>query len=386
MEGSKDGRRGRQPFTPGWSDDLSNVEALPIKKGNKIVKVHKQLTGKEKEKVNEEEEDVIIHDDDEDKPEEEEPKENKERPVKAVVLPLHVNDRTPIEYERLQQYIADVCTSITSNPEAAILKKQLSEPDADEFGIKDLFAILQSRDVQELELALLSAALVFKDICPSYRIRSEHDGDTLEDGKQLKKETKKLQDFEVGLLKAYQRFLKLLEELTNEGLGSVKSTITTWNLPQRVGLMALRAACELLRSLSYFNLRTNLLTMVVGRACQRCNEVTDICCDVLEEILRKDIHCDLSFEFVKIMSKVLTATKYDIPERLLRCLQSVKLTVHEDKVKALQMKVKSDRKKRKRNEDGVEAMMLEANMETEKLAKQRFQGNSLQEVALIYFR
>eukprot|EP00981_Chlorochromonas_danica_P008344 scaffold2135_cov154-Ochromonas_danica.AAC.5 len=86
------------------------------------------------------------------------------------------------------------------------------------------------------------------------------------------------------------------------------------------------------------------------------------------------------------MSKLLTTTKFHIPPRLLRALQAIRLTVHEDKVKALQIQVKSARKKRKRKDDPVEAMMMEANMEADKMSKLRFQGNALQEIALIYFR
>lgn len=378
-----EGRRSRQPYTPGWSDQLVGVEGLPIKKGGKVLKV-KKIPAPELEAA---EEDVVIHDDaDEDQPEEDATKEVVEKVKKvSVAQPLTVKPRSELEEVVLKQRIADICTSITANPETAVLRKQQVANGAEEYGLKDLLALLGSRDVVELELAMMSACLVFKDICPSYRIRTE-DEESAENSAQLKKDTVRLRDFELNLLKGYQRLLRALEGFVTDGLGNVKHELSAYDLKQRIGMVALRCQCELLRSLNQFNLRSNLLTAVVSRAAQPADEVTNTCCDALDDILKKDIHCDLSFEFVGTISKVLAATKYTIPDRLLRCLQAIKLTVHEDKVKALQMRVKSERKKRKRNVDNVETMMLEANMEAEKLSRQRFQGNSLQEIALIYFR
>jgi hypothetical protein len=384
--GRKDIERSHKPFTPGWRDQLDGIEALPIKRGAKVVKVRKPATQRTLVTENEEGtgETIIGDDEDVDKSETTEKPIAKKAPKEVVVpQPLVLRGRTKQETAMLRQHIADICTSITSNPEAAVLRKHLAKEASVDYGIKDLLNLLQSRDVEELELGMLSAALVFKDICPSYRIRFDDTGDT---EVELKKETKKIRDFEIGLLKSYQRLLKLLDERVCEGLGNARHVVTHWGLSQRVAFVALQSLCELLRSLHQFNLRTSLLNVITGRASQPCAETSNLCCDALDHVLKHDIGCDLSFEFVGIISKILTVTKYAIPERLLRCLQSIKLTVHEDKIKTLQLQVKSERKKRKRNQDSLEATLLEANIEAEKLSRRRFQGNSLQEIALIYFR
>lgn len=387
-ETKKDGKRLRKPFTPGWVDHLEGEEALPIKRGNRVIKVKKQSV--QPSNADEEEAEVVIHDDEAEenaKKAEDAKKAQSSRPKAAQaapVKPLALADYSASEEIAMKQRIADICTAITSNPETAVLRKQLVADGSDDYGIKDLLQLCASRDVQELELALLSTSLVFKDICPSYRIRSDNQDE--EGDKQMKKETKRLRDFELSLLKVYQRFLKILEDLVTSGLGSPKHAPPPPSLARQVAMVALRCQCELLLGLHHFNFRSNLLSALVGRAAQHFEEGTNLCCATLEEVVNLDVHCDLSFELVSTVSKVLTTAKFDIPERLLRVLQAVKLTVHEDKVKALQIKVKSDRKKRKRNQDSVEAMMLEANVEADKLQRQRYQGNSLQEIALIYFR
>ncbi|RYH23408.1 hypothetical protein EON65_17885 [archaeon] len=381
MEGKKDAIRSRQPFTPGWTDAWEGEEGLPIKRGNKVIRVRKEKTSNKEAGV--EEEPVTIIDDEGD----EEAKVTGQEKVKQEVKPrvkiaLTSKVHSVQEIREIQQNIADICTSITANPEAALLRKDSSI----DRGMKDLFQLLEgTADAQELEWAMLSATLVFKDICPSYRIRTDDD-EPMESGKQLKKDTKKLRDFELNLLKAYRRFLRLLDQKATEGLGASKKAVEHWGLEQRVGMVAVRCQCELIKVLNQFNFRSDLLNSVVNRASQPQPEVSDLCCDTLNHILLHDVHCDLSFEIVTALSKILTATKYIIPERLLRCLQFIKLTVHADKVKSLQQQVKSQRKKRRRTHDSVEAMMLEASQEADKLARQRFQGNSLQEIALIYFR
>jgi hypothetical protein len=247
----------------------------------------------------------------------------------------------------------------------------------------DLFNVLKSTDAQEFEMAMLSGLLVFKDICPSYRIRSveEYDKEV-----QLKKDTKNLKDFELSLLGAYQKYLKIIEGKIHRGLGHPKKDISEWGLVEKLGLSALRCQCELLRSLSHFNFRSQLVESIAARATQPNSDVSTLCCTTLSNLLSSDHHGDLSYEIVQSISKALAACKYaPTSEGCLRCLNHAKMTVHADDSKDVHRKAKMQRKKRK-NGDEVELGLLESSATADLSNKKRFQADCLHEVCLVYFR
>eukprot|EP00981_Chlorochromonas_danica_P008345 scaffold2135_cov154-Ochromonas_danica.AAC.6 len=165
-EAKREATRSRQPFTPGWSDDLHEADGLPIKKGNKVFKVKKAIIKQSKQQQEQEDNEVIIHDDgdEEDEPDQEaaegEGGENggvedsqAAAVVKAVeVVAVHLLNRSPAEEIELKQRLADICTSITANPETAILRGKgdragsgLPQEDQ-EYTMKDLLTLISSRE------------------------------------------------------------------------------------------------------------------------------------------------------------------------------------------------------------------------------------------------
>mmetsp|Transcript_22673 Transcript_22673/g.31108 ORF Transcript_22673/g.31108 Transcript_22673/m.31108 type:complete len:572 (-) Transcript_22673:246-1961(-) len=271
--------------------------------------------------------------------------------------------------------------------------------DSNKYNILDLLLVLRSRDVVEFEIAMLSALLVFKDVCPGYRIRSTEEITKEKDHKEvhLKKETKSLRDFECSLLKAYKTFLNILQERILEGLGvdptkpvALQPETGDWSPVQQLGLSALRCQCELLRSLTYFNYRSLVLQSVVQRGGSPTLEVQTLCCETLCHLFAHDHSGEVSYEAVSLISKRLqqkVITK-DL-EALLRTLKSVKLSVHADLSRTVHNKAKMERKKRKKlhaERDEVQIGLLEASATSDENNKKRFQADSLQEITLIYFR
>lgn len=318
----------------------------------------------------------------------------KARAERAIEVPMVVIKKSQRQVQQLQQKVAEICNAIVADPEKSLKKKSDSSGDGSQaeqadldtvvkYRMVDLFELLKSNDAQVFEMAMLSGLLVFKDICPSYRIRSveEYDKDV-----QLKKETKSLKDFELSLLGSYQKFLKILETKVEKGLGSAKKEIIDWGIDAKLGLSALRCQCELLRSLSHFNFRTQILATVTMRATQPNDDVSNLCCDTLKNLLINDHQAELSYEIVKDIAKVLMLCKYNTTEHIVRCLNHVKLTVHADDAKSVHRKAKSERKKRKQNQDEVELGLLESNATADVGNKKRFQSDCLHEVCLIYFR
>jgi hypothetical protein len=289
----------------------------------------------------------------------------------------------------LQVRIADVCTSIMEDPSRA-LKRSLDPVsdggDADGvFRVVDLFDILSAplSNSKMHELAMLSALLVFKDICPGYRIRPPDETDKTV---QVKKETKKLRDFEFALLGAYQRFLRFLEAKVAAGLGNPRKPVENWDEAAQFGLSALRCQCELLGALPHFNFRTSLLTSVVTRAGQSSHEVYGLCCDALVRLFTRDSDGEASLDAVHLIAKLMAVAKYDVPESLLRTLQHVKLKVHADESRRVHAKAKQERRKRRRGEDDVSVGLMESSAVADKNIQKKFQADALHEICLIYFR
>lgn len=399
----------RTSFTPGWSKSISEVDALPVKRNGKVVRV---MRVKDDDSIGEsepdEEAEIVEKKKNVKRRKTEEPKApltdeelaerqraiKKAREEKKIVVPMQIVEKSPREWHRIQQKIAEICNAIVADPEKSLKRRatndatenkdtEFVEGTAPKYKMVDLFECLRSHDAQEFELAMLSGLIVFKDICPSYRIRSveEYDKEV-----QLKKDTKSLKDFELSLLGAYQKYLKILENKVEKGLGSAKKEVEHWGLDGKLGLSALRCQCELLRSLSHFNFRTQILANVTIRATQPDESVQNLCCETLTNLLVNDNQSELSYEIVKDIAKVLALCKYNTTDKVVRCLNHVKLTVHADDAKDVHRKAKNERKKRKQNQDEVELGLLEANAQADVGNKKRFQSDCLHEVCLIYFR
>ena len=131
-----------------------------------------------------------------------------------------------------QARIADLAEKIISHPEhnlaapaAGKEKLQFGKPGVGRTLVSkkantllQLHTLCGDGDPVVRRLAMLSCVAVFKDIVPSYRVRQTGPGGSDgERGVKLKKEVKKLRDFEQALLAGYQRFLRYLEFTVVEG-------------------------------------------------------------------------------------------------------------------------------------------------------------------------
>lgn len=404
--------RNRKPFTKGWAQTLSRTEALPIKRGGKLVTVYKAKEKKAKKTDEDEMEEKIIDVSDDEAEEEtedkvvEDPKEKKKPESLEEKFFVEFNTKSDAELNLIKERIADICSHITANPEECFSRRSSNKKDGaknddgDEeestYHIQELFDMALSHDAQVVELALLSTALIFKDICPGYRIRNIADRETAD---QMKKETWKLMSYEKSMLTYYQRFVNILDKRTTWGIGSIQSSLSKvrkngeeavsakdpqrWNL----GFVSFTCQCELLKSLHHFNFRSLLLSSITLRiASERDEMLINHGCEVLKSILTNDHNGEFSFEMVSLMSKILKLSKYLLPSKLLEVLESVKVTIRAEESRRLQAQAKLSRKKRRKLRDEVELGLLEANANSDEVNYKRYQVNSLQEIALIYFR
>ena len=281
------GRANRSAFTPGWQQFLKSKEALPIKVGGKVVRTYVEESTEPDVSDDEGEDDEpndmghenSSEDDDEstgsfdyisEKVRKATPSEKKTSTTKSKVADA-ASEKTFRSIGEAKYHIAGLCSSITANPEKALSKRRKADYlDEDYPRLSDLIELLMHTDNKVVEITMLSLLLVFKDICPSYRIRLENEDI------QLKKETKKRRDSDRILLEKYRSYITFLDLKVNAGLRNVKQKVEDWNSDSLFGLSAFRCQCELIRCLYHFNFRSILLASVVGRAAQPNDEVTSL--------------------------------------------------------------------------------------------------------------
>lgn len=379
-----------EAYTPGWNEKLDLVESLPIKTaGGKVVRTLKVRTDKSDEIDEVEDEngasEEVGTDGEQDEDEEEEEKEDYSSMATKTSPSLDPSlMEKDVKLSLIKVEIADICSAIQANPQACLSR----DKDEDDQSILkhrkifELFRLLEDHpNMHVQELAMLSAVLLFKDICPGYFIRTQKEVAEV----VLKKETKKLIDYEKYLLKAYQRYLRFLTKSV-AFLGNIKHDIVSWTAEEKFGLSALRCVCELLRALPFFNFRSQLLQMIVMRGVQPCLNVSNICTETLVHLFKHDVEGEATYETVRLIATTLLSLKYQVPSGFLQCLEAVKLNVHADAAKEVRSKVKKEKRKRKRATDDVLDGLAEADVATDKLNSQRFQADSLHEICLIYFR
>jgi hypothetical protein len=420
-----------RPSTKNWDTSVETREMLPIKINGKVIKKTKVVSNRKLSEDDEEEDE-----DDSDHIEEGEGEEREEdnefllpekanfdtidnRPIKSpssTVETAKLKKFQALDLQKKKLLIAEICHAIIQDPMKALKKRRSTDPstsaggdedDSEEdkdYRITDVFAFLQDPNPQIQEIAMLSCFLIFKDICPGYKIRKQDSSDT---SVQHKKDTKRLRDFDLSILSNYNFFLKFLQKKVTDGLGSIKRTepmvdpdsgniLTSWQL----GVSALRLQCELLKSLSHFNYRSNLLKSIITRTGQFLPSISKICLETLEYLFTSGggsgstrggalgavDSAELTFEIIQSIGSYLTSMKYQVHENLLLALNSTQLKVHHDQGKEIRKKVKQQRRKRQRDEEDIEANLQETDGMTQAFVAKRYQADALHEVCIIYFR
>ena len=354
----------RKAFTPGWMQSLTSKEALPIKQNGKVIRSLRENKDQisDHQEVREDDEEEEENDDEEEA--EQIPTSYKGRQSKESRIPVEVQPDSGIyEYApepemdldtnmepfqpvqkkmkktsnmdvddnnastdgvidkrkrskasivarflnsitlyNARNIIGTICNTIMADPEKSLRRSRPNEDIVDgespEYKFSDLLSILQHTNVQIVEMAMLSCVLVFKDIIPGYRIRSLT---SLEKETQVKKETKRLRDYENAILGAYQQYLNILHKQVVDGLKNPKKMVNEWDISAKLGLSALRCQCELLRAVPHFNCRIALLTSIVTRAAQPDVEVSSVSCGALELLFKNDAEGEASFEAVRLI-------------------------------------------------------------------------------------
>lgn len=296
--------------------------------------------------------------------------------------------------------IAELSESVLENPEGAFAASELSSDTDGKGGLpvakgpskmQQLIALAsqQTNDSEQYtaQLAIMSLLAIFIDILPSYRIRVPT---AQEMAVKVSKETKKVWDYESALLHHYQQFLKLLEKTwdkqkqkngrNGDGQGGAVSAIS---------VAAIVSLAELLKSAFHFNFRSNLLAVVTRHMNnQQSDSVRKACCDSIVFVFANDAQGDVALEAARLVAKVIKDRNLKVHSDVLRTFVALPLRVHVDEAVAAKLATQANSKKRKRDREtaDIEAELKEGHATVDKIVLARCQSDTLQAVALTYFR
>ena len=277
-------------------------------------------------------------------------------PSKRQLIEEAALEDDPISSDQKCDLIAELSESILEQPEENMASLQ---------------HLLQlARDPEVAQLAVVSLLSIFRDILPSYRI-------TPPTAQQLavrvSKETKKIWDYERVLLHNYQQYLHLLDKTYQK------------HHQTPLGLTCALCASELLPSVLHFNLRRQLLELVVAHA-NRPPPVGDAACRALQTLFAQDAQGSVALEATRLVSQRIVARKKTVRPAVVQTWLALPLRVHADEAQAAKLSSQAHKKKKKKEQTAIEAELKEGEATIDKTLLARNQSDTLQAVTLAYFK
>eukprot|EP01122_Echinamoeba_exundans_P012133 TRINITY_DN5016_c0_g1_i3.p1 TRINITY_DN5016_c0_g1~~TRINITY_DN5016_c0_g1_i3.p1 ORF type:complete len:691 (-),score=154.31 TRINITY_DN5016_c0_g1_i3:2309-4381(-) len=300
-----------------------------------------------------------------------------------------------------KQQIAILASSVLEDPEENLSK------------LKELHKLCNNEDSTVRKLAILSELAVLKDIIPSYRIIAEEEDQS---GVVLSKEVKKVREFELGLLKAYQRYLRTLEDVIKKALERGKANRKTMKQEKQllqqageeavdpllqhklimgVAAAAVKALGELLSTQYHFNFRANLIAALVPVMDCRHEELSSVACHYMSALFKNDSKGSCSLEAVRAIFQLIKARQYSVrPEILLTFLSLPLSTEMGDDVDIFDQKrqqsskkhLSKKQKKARKEQKALDKEMQQAAAEQSREEKIRIQTETLKALFLLYFK
>ncbi|KAJ5648089.1 hypothetical protein N7490_004461 [Penicillium lividum] len=254
---------------------------LPIKTSEGFVQ-----TKDEVEEAAEDTDSFLGTDDDEEDGSDEEPEEEKPKiPIKVQIM-------------QAKEDLARIATQINEDPEENVAL------------FKTMADIADNPDscLTVKKLALAAQAAVYKDIIPGYRIRPLSEEDK---AAKVSKDVRKLRDFEQGLVSGYKNYVNRLALLAKPGRNTSEKDASLKS-------MAINCACTLLQAVPHFNMRNDLIKIIINRLARRLVDPDMAKCrETVEDVFAKDIDGVVSLEIVRLLSKMMKARDFRIHESVL---------------------------------------------------------------------
>ncbi|TRM57583.1 nucleolar complex-associated protein-domain-containing protein [Schizophyllum amplum] len=222
--------------------------------------------------------------------------------------------------------IAGICQDIVAEPENSLgLLKRLHS-----FSLPDITTPSQSAPVRNdpiiRKLAILSQLAVFKDVIPGYRIRALTEKEKSE---KVSQQVSRQREFEQGLVGVYQMYLRALE-------AEIKAR-------SDLAEVSLQSMCTLLKEVTHFNFRTNLMSCIVARLSKKSWDASsDLCRSTINIVFRADQSGTPSLEIVRLLNRMVKEKHFQVHPNALECLTNLRLMRELGSVRASQSKVDRD--------------------------------------------
>ena len=179
----------------------------------------------------------------------------------------------------------------------------LEDPEGRWTELEEVTKLAEDRDPEVARLGALSAALVFKDVCPGYRIRALTPKEL---AMKVTKETQKLRDFEAGLLRMYKGFVRLV---VRRGGGEKKTRAQRGGGLGLAPGVALTCLCQLLAALPHFNFRTDVLSALVPHMARADAAAAGVVSGAVAGAIKSDKSGDLTLEALQMTAQLVRQTK-----------------------------------------------------------------------------
>ena len=234
--------------------------------------------------------------DDDEEEEEEEEEENSEDDMDPATKARLSQARAAIALE--EEMSADERRESVKARLGATCQGVMEDPEGKWLDLREVCKLCEDRDGAVARLAALSMVLVFKDVCPGYRIRPPTQKEL---AMKVSKETQKLRDFEAGLLKMYGNFVRVLVRCGG-GKGKSRSQRGKGGPDSAT---ALRCLCVLLESLPHFNYRTDVLSALVPHLSHVDSAAADAVAGSIANAIKADMQGDTTLEALHMVAQLV---------------------------------------------------------------------------------
>uniref|UniRef100_A0A1I8A8J8 NOC3-like protein n=1 Tax=Steinernema glaseri TaxID=37863 RepID=A0A1I8A8J8_9BILA len=280
--------------------------------------------------------------------------------------------------------------------------KLLSNPQEHIYRLRDLFKLAAGHDLHHLirdnimRLAAVSLSQVFIDIIPGYHIRPP----TEEEKKQkMKKDTKKLMEFEQTLLRYYLKFLQLLEKFALKLIPRDRKVFDDKCADVKMSALSVKCLGRLLNGASHFNYATNIVECLVRICVSNYTSAVEDSCAALAQMFKEDYIFKMSLHGAKTIANLVNQKASAVSPLLIRTLFSLNIkevqkTDEKSKIPDLKKKkfqLAKERKsksasKYKKQLQKLENDLKEAEASESMSTKLKYATDTMNHVFMTYFR
>jgi len=243
--------------------------------------------------------------------------------------------------------------------------------------LKELRMLVEDHEYPECcatirKLAVGAMTQVLVDILPDYRIRERSEQ---EQEQTLSKETKQLVEYEEGLLKNYQLYLKSLDKIIRRRKVPGDQRMMSASAQKSLGIFAIRSIAALYTNTMYFNFHKNVATLLVSCAYEdEDQEIRMMCCKAVRQLFRRDTKGQATCETVEMIAKLYKGSaNHNLTTELLEALLSLRI----NRVDYSMLSKRANKEERKKYRDNKKKM---SRRDRKKLKQSEVLNQELKEV------